>query len=199
MNNDRVNIATHLESGRRMCINYLPEPEVDTEVILDVYAVNNGSYTLNFEELESFEGLYDIILVDNFKSIETNLAEIETYAFDVNKDEPLSYGPNRFKIVFQNKVTGLELPDLTSGLQVYPNPANDFVTIEINDSDIRNTEDIQVQVYEISTNRLMLQQELRNNGNNYKINLNISNFGRGVYLVLVSTDDKKYNTKFVKH
>ncbi len=45
----------------------------------------------------------------------------------------------------------------------------------------------------------MLVDELRNNGNNYQLNLNISNFGRGVYLVVVNTNNEKYYSKFVKH
>jgi hypothetical protein len=161
--------------------------------------VKTGSYALSFEELESFEGRYDIILVDAYENSETNLAETDSIAFNVDENEPLSFGPNRFKIVFQNKVTGLEVPDITEELLVYPNPAKDYISIELNDSDISHTQNPMVQIYEISSNRLMLQQEMRNNGKHYQMNLNISNFGRGVYLVVVNTDEKRYNTKFVKH
>jgi hypothetical protein len=199
LDNNSVNIATHLESGRKMCINYLPAPKIETEVILDIYMVNNGSYSLNFEELESFEDRYDLILVDAYNNIEKNLSEIDSYNFEVNEDEPLSYGPDRFKIVFQNNVTGLELPSTDNELLVYPNPASDFITIELNDSDLGTAGSIQVQIFEISNNRLMLQEEMRNNGKHYQLNLNISNFGRGVYLVVVNTDDKNYYSKFVRH
>ncbi len=136
LNNNSVNLATTLESGRRMCINYLPNPEEETEVKLDIYTVGNGTHTLHFEELESFESAYEIFLVDSYKSTEVNLREIDSLTFEVNELDSLSFGPDRFKIVFQNSVTGLELLTAENGLLIYPNPADDIISIELNSPDL---------------------------------------------------------------
>ena len=71
--------------------------------------------------------------------------------------------------------------------------------IEYNRPEVEINDIIKVQIFNIADSRLMHEEEMRNFGNNYQLNLNISNFSQGVYLVVVDANDNKYYSKFVKH
>ncbi len=195
--NDSLNLASYLGSGPRMCINYLPNPTDETIINLDIYGVKSGTYSLSFAELESFEAGYNPILVDTYKKVEEYIRDIDSYTFEIDEFETSSYGPERFKIVFQNNVVP-QIPVSVNELLVYPNPSSDFVMIELKNPDIDDLNPFNVQVYEISDSKIMHEEVMRNNGNIHQINLDVSNYKRGVYLVVVDGNDKRYFTKFIK-
>ena len=82
----------------------------------------NKSYTFKFETSD-FDASTTAFLVDQFLNTQTpiNLNEDVFVNFDTTSDV-LSYGENRFKIVFN--VEALGNPDFESFVSLYPNPAN---------------------------------------------------------------------------
>jgi hypothetical protein len=81
---------------------------------------------------------------------------------------------------------------------IYPNPAHDFVKIEFDNSEIDDQESMLVQIFEISSSKLMHEEVFNNQGINSHLNLDISNFNSGVYLVAMNSGSKIYFIKFVK-
>ena len=197
LDNDSLNLASYFGSGTKMCINYLPTPTDETVVNLDIYKVKGGSYSLSFEKLESFESGYSPILVDTYKKVQEYIRDIDSYPFEIDLSDPASFGRDRFKIVFQ-PLAEPEIKITTDELLAYPNPSHDFVVIELPKQDLDNQDVYNVFVYEVSNSKLVLEDVMRNNGNNYQLNIDLSNFGRGIYLVVVNSKEKRYYTKFIK-
>jgi formylmethanofuran dehydrogenase subunit C len=197
--NDSMNLATILESGERMCINYLPIPTDNTMVNLDVYGIKSGSYTLGFNKIESFGQGHNPVFIDTYKKVEKYIRDLGSYRFEVDESDPLSYGSERFKILFQNSAGGFELGPERSELLLYPNPANDLVIIELKNPGIDEQTTITVRIYDVATNKLVRDDKMRKNGFNFQLNMDVSNYDNGMYLVVVWTNDKKYYSKFIKH
>jgi uncharacterized repeat protein (TIGR01451 family) len=92
---------------------------------------------------------------------------------------------------FQTVVSTINRNEDANQLKVFPNPANEVLNINLQNSMIENC---------IITNAL--GQTVYNSANeinaNHKIQLNISNLNQGVYFVKVRAGDGSYNAKFVK-
>jgi hypothetical protein len=92
---------------------------------------------------------------------------------------------------FQTVVSTFNKNEDANQLKVFPNPANEVLNINLQNSMIENC---------IITNAL--GQTVYNSANeinaNHKIQLNISNLNQGVYFVKVSAGDGSYNAKFIK-
>jgi uncharacterized repeat protein (TIGR01451 family) len=92
---------------------------------------------------------------------------------------------------FQTVVSTINRNDDNNQLKVFPNPANEVLNINLQNSMIENC---------IITNAL--GQIVHNSANeinaNHKIQLNISNLSAGVYFVKVRTSNGSYNAKFIK-
>jgi hypothetical protein len=85
------------------------------------------------------------------------------------------------------------MPPVYASIKVYPNPANDLITIEgtnINTSATISITDI--------TGRLLLQKQTAATGDDLLTNIDIRQLAAGMYIVTVQTDETKYITKIVK-
>jgi hypothetical protein len=82
----------------------------------------------------------------------------------------------------------LSTPEFSaSRVKVYPNPANDFINIESNDTEIS-----EVALYDILGKQLLSQNELANN------RLDISNLTKGVYFMKISANGNSITKKIIK-
>jgi uncharacterized repeat protein (TIGR01451 family) len=92
---------------------------------------------------------------------------------------------------FQTVVSTFNVDDNANQLKVFPNPANEMLSISLQNYNIENC---------IITNAL--GQIVYNSANeinaNHKILLNISNLSAGVYFVKVRSSNGTYNAKFIK-
>jgi|AntAceMinimDraft_17_1070374.scaffolds.fasta_scaffold00766_1 hypothetical protein len=77
---------------------------------------------------------------------------------------------------------------------IYPNPAENYINIEINLSD---TSDIVINIYDIMGRRLLNI----NKQNILKefINYDISEFAKGLYFITIIADNKQYVKKIFKN
>ena len=103
-----------------------------------------------------------------------------------------SFGQN--SAVDKNKS---ELPKLqTESLQIeavvelYPNPANDFVNITITNSKLKN---VQFEMYNIIGNKIDFDFE-QVNSKNYKVN--VKDFHSGFYLLVVKDPVARFNKAY---
>jgi hypothetical protein len=81
----------------------------------------------------------------------------------------------------------------TFGLNLYPNPANDFINIEVEG----RSEEAIVQVYDIN-GKLIIDNTVQLKQGFVNVQLPISNLADGVYYVNVIDGDKVYTQKFSK-
>jgi len=92
---------------------------------------------------------------------------------------------------FQTVVSAINRNEDANQLNVFPNPANEVLNINLQNSAIQNC---------IITNAL--GQTVYSSANeinaNHKIQLNISNLSAGVYFVKVRASNGSYNAKFIK-
>jgi len=90
-----------------------------------------------------------------------------------------------------------ELPTLNkeslqveTDIELYPNPAIEFLTINLKDSKLK---EVQFEVYNIIGNKLSYEMDAINS-NSYK--LNVKEFNPGYYLLIVKDPVTRYNKAF---
>ena len=91
-------------------------------------------------------------------------------------------------ITFQSCV-GLNEVDADLNVNLYPNPASNFVTIEVFDK--YNTGDLRLEIMN-SLGQVISSRSITNS--NEKIIMDVNNFSKGLYFVRISSD-KVYMTK----
>lgn len=82
---------------------------------------------------------------------------------------------------------------LSEEISLYPNPAKDFVTIELNQESAFTP--INVMIYNNMGQLVFLKKELQ--GNN-ELTLDVSQFSSGIYSVKLYTDKQSYHMRFMK-
>jgi hypothetical protein len=80
--------------------------------------------------------------------------------------------------------------ETTSGFNLFPNPSDSIITIELNGSPSHLT----VEVFDILGKQIMIQ----NLENTNATQVDVSNWNNGLYLIKISNDDKIETKRFVK-
>lgn len=75
-------------------------------------------------------------------------------------------------------------------IELYPNPAIDFLTITLKNSQLK---DVQFEMYNIIGNKLNLEMDLLSS-DTYKIN--VKEFHSGFYLLIIKDPISRYNKAF---
>ncbi|UII25515.1 fibronectin type III domain-containing protein [Fulvivirga maritima] len=98
--NDFFNLSSLSSDGSRLAINKMSSDFCDKQVQLSMMDIENGNYTLNFDEVNTFDS-YNISLLDRFNSISTPIVDEDTeYSFSVTSAEA-SRDSNRFVLIFE--------------------------------------------------------------------------------------------------
>jgi len=94
-----------------LSINNIPFPKQHAQAVkLNFNAANSGKYTISLRNLVAVPQLYDIWLMDAYKTDSVNLRVSKTYSFDVNKTDNASFGAGRFTLVIrQNPALAYQL------------------------------------------------------------------------------------------
>jgi aminopeptidase N len=160
----------------------------------------------------------DTLIISSNQTTSTSVTTLFKTHFDVRINYPtgdslirLYQGSNdeTYKIYFPHTVSSVEIDpyfwliqenSITSGIikknnsnlfSVFPNPANDRITISLKPGNIlKNTF---ISMYNIE-GQLILQQQIRA----CKTEFNISGFAKGVYVIKLNCDEKSDVSSFVK-
>jgi len=143
-----------------------------------------------FTDLNSFTTVPEAYLVDNFLNTNTLIKENGFYAFDINENNPFTFGNNRFEIAFSKANTLTEnilKRKNQTVLTVYPNPATDVLNISLSNG-------IAVEIVNIYDVSGKLVKTTKLNGNQ----IDISQLNNGVYMLEAISANVIFKTKFVK-
>jgi hypothetical protein len=80
-------------------------------------------------------------------------------------------------------------------LMVFPNPTNQFITVQLRVSS--NQSSAEIQLTDISGKTIM-QQAIRANNSHFQTQLNLSELPQGVYFIKMRTEDRNYWSKVIK-
>lgn len=100
-----LNLSTMSQDSKLLAINSMPALGCSNNIPLDVSDVPQGTYQLNFSNLESFSSYGTMALTDNFTSPKStiDIRQQASYSFQVTTD-PLSFGSARFQLTFSNQL-----------------------------------------------------------------------------------------------
>jgi len=194
MMNPSVNISSYFGTDKYAIVNYMNTKSMDAKVIpLGASVAEEGTYDLNFAQVDGFDANINIYLKDNYNNTITDLRQNSKYAFNVDsKAESIMDG--RLELIFVNKTSSIEsvLAGRTANMTVYPNPAVDVLNVEITNANFKQSE---VSIFSVSGVEVM-----NNNMMGNKKSLDIQKLNSGVYFVRVSNMETGFvNTvKFVK-
>ncbi|MBC7382450.1 MAG: DUF3494 domain-containing protein [Bacteroidia bacterium] len=162
-----------------------------TDTIKLAAKLTGGVYKLAFGDLNSFNIIPEIYLIDNYLNKNVKIYNNDVYTFEVLDSNVLTYGNNRFELVFAKASSDIDhvLSENTK-LSVYPNPAIDMVNIiGINSHSA---------FYDWTIFNIGGEEMKSGSGNNEMLNLNISDLESGLYLIKVKGDKLYQVAKFVK-
>ena len=86
-------------------------------------------------------------------------------------------------------------PDEVLVISMFPNPADDFTIIGINGT--ASSERISVEVFD-ATGRLVQTQSINTTGNQTTHRLEVSNYAKGVYMIVISTGTERFVQRLVR-
>ena len=100
--NTGINLSQY-DGELDFAINTIPFDECNSSIALRVYNAAEGSYSLNFSELESFTFATQIKLIDNYLGETHEVANGYNHAFNVDAN-PESQGTDRFVVQFTSRI-----------------------------------------------------------------------------------------------
>ena len=98
-----VSLSSLSSDGIPLAINTLPLTNKGLKIGLKVYARNDGIYSLDMKTIKNIPDMYDIWLIDNYKSDSLQYRTYPSYHFNVATADTASFGSNRFKLVIRRK------------------------------------------------------------------------------------------------
>ncbi|MDF3078698.1 MAG: type sorting protein [Sphingobacteriaceae bacterium] len=100
MEGSSVTLTTRSSDDKDLVINFMPNISQVSELKLNVNATTSGNLTLNFADLSATRN-YTTLLKDEFTGNLLDVKANPVYSFTINKSDANTYGPNRFKLLFQ--------------------------------------------------------------------------------------------------
>ncbi|WP_155975681.1 T9SS type A sorting domain-containing protein [Daejeonella oryzae] len=95
-----VTLSSQTSDGKNMAINFMPDINDVSEIGLTVNSASSGNLKLNFlNVIESFD--QQVFLKDIFLNNITNVKENPVYEFLIDRSNSLTFGSERFKIIFK--------------------------------------------------------------------------------------------------
>lgn len=182
-------------STETMDVNTLPVLGARRSVFLSVRAASNGTYAMDFSELESFETYMDVLLVDHLTGTTTNLRNQASYTFQVTAN-PASQGTRRFEVIFNDaRVTAVKPTVGGAALSAWPNPASadQHIMVSVSGS-LTGAADL--QVFD-AAGRLMHTQQVTLTGDANQAYELGAQLAAGAYTVRCTTASATMSTRLV--
>ena len=161
-----------------------PLPADNSTKIVDVYLPSTGCYT--FTAVDAYgDGFYDMqwgaatnghMFVTTVNDAGATFSSLWNYDGSYNFDEAAA--PANV-----NTVVGIEEVNLSAGVSVYPNPANDFINVAYG---LTNNSVVSVDVINILGERVMTEYIGSQTAGNYTSRIDVSDLSAGVYMLNVT-------------
>jgi hypothetical protein len=185
--NSSVNLAAVGIDNKRYNINCLSPLISNREIALSVMGSVQGTYSFIFNNVSSFEG-YDVLLVDNFLHSNTKVSDGAIYQVQITADSSTILD-GRFKLVFNKTLNGIQDNIVAQNLiQVYPNPVNNLMNIDLNGNS---------NATYLLINELGAEME-KGVFNQSKNEMNTSRLSTGVYFLRIFYGNSNQTIKFIK-
>lgn len=166
MRNSGFSLSSLTEDNADVAFNVLPWYTCMNEITLNMFNVADGTYTLDFKKLDSFEREISFSLVDQFTGSRFEISNEAEYTFMVNSDAA-SKAADRFKIEVSFSTLGASL--LVEG--------NSVCTGEEAMVSVFNTEnDVN---YELQQNGIAVSETISGNGSTVDLVLDAKNLVEG--------------------
>jgi len=165
---------------------------------------NASSITLGFNYFNT-EDIYDIVKIYDASSTPSKL--LATYSGTNVPPEVTANSNSMFIMFFSNNsitaggweayyyssTSGVEENTLLNSTEIYPNPASDFLTIEISNIDYQNLE---IQIMN-STAKAVYHEFHDNKTGSFKNSIDLSGLSKGVYFLRLTSDKETINKKII--
>jgi len=113
--NGTVSLASISSDNEALAINKQPFPKQSAVIGLEVNTQADGIYSLSMTEIKEIPELFDIWLMDAFKSDSLDMRHNATYTFNVLKSDTNTFGSKRFSLVIrQNPAYAYHLLNFTA-------------------------------------------------------------------------------------
>lgn len=178
-----------LHNNSYLSIEQRAYPETNETVQLFVWNLKNATYQIEINPT-SLQG--SVQLKDNYTNnlIDLSNDTVNTYTFLVDSNIPESLSSTRFELVFEE--VSLNTSTINEAqISVYPNPATDFLTIDIPDS---AGQQVKLQLIDM-TGRIMSTDVIKLSSNT--LTKQIKALSSGIYNVVVQLNGKTFNTKVI--
>lgn len=203
------NVINNWVNNTRETYSYSASCVLPLRLILFTATKNNYTVNLNWQSANEINSSHFTVQRSfngaDFTSLgdipAKNGADINSYAYsdsiENTKANKIYY---RLKIIDNDglntfsKVIPVALSANTSEFKVYPNPATDQLYILFN---VQNTTKVELKITDVS-GKIVYRNTVNINQGNSIANINISSFSRGVYYVLLSTDNGVQRAQFIK-
>lgn len=167
--------STNLLDAPNMAINSIPYMDKKTVLNIGVKA-EEGDYNINIEDF-SVNELQEVYLYDNMLKTYVDLQEEKTYKFHHSGGIDVE----RFQLVFfKQTVTNIQSP--TANITVFPNPATDFISINLS----FNPDNTSVKFYS-QTGSLIKTETLRN----IETTIDVTDLAKGIYILEICSDNRQ--------
>jgi len=157
----------------------------DISGLHSLYGEENKKYNIDLRFMEGIGPIYGPFgyLGEHYSSLEFGLGVV----LCVHRDDTLYYMTSELLgcMQFGDKINEFE----SQVINIYPNPANDFIRIEINDDKIGG------KLFLLNSIGMVVYQ---GNVENNLLELNVSHLSAGFYSVLYETSRERSVSKFIK-
>ena len=162
------------------------EIKEDDVIPLSVRITEPGEYTISFSNTGEFRYAGSLKLWDKLNNVTVPVLEGNSYTFSIASPVTLS---DRFALILGDK-DALE----TEIASVCPNPATDWITINAYSKAPAHVSVLNSFGLPLTKSRTAIQE----NGAN-QCNISVSDFAKGVYLILIETEKGKVTKKVIKY
>ena len=161
---------------------------------------NNNQFIIKSGGSVSLHASNEIILSDGFYATEGANFLAEVFAHDLSGNATVTSRSNQDMndqhedddVIYKDEVELLPSNAHPSHISIYPSPANDNITIELS-SDCHT-----IEIYD-SFGRMMMSRKVTESLSHQVVDVDISKYPSGLYLVVVKDDNNRYYKRIVKN
>ena len=158
--------------------------------------LGSGNYSFTFENLNSFDAGIQVYLLDKYLNQNIKLNNEDAYRFNVNENDPFTFGINRFELLFTHSINRVEtLFSIENNIVIFPNPVTHLLQIKFIDVSAQSP-DFSYTLFN------QLGQELKAGSFSFEkgdiFSLDMSEHANGIYFISLKDANTSRTIRFLK-